>query len=699
QGFLSKKVTMTEEEICKPLTTQKLALKDLLMLGSQKSLKFSLIHLKLLVSIPVIDLEGIYNDPKTRKEIVDGVRDAAETWGFFQVINHGISTSVMEDMKEGALRFFEQDTEIKKTFYTRDVSRKFIYNSNFNLYKSRVANWRDTFVSSMAPHPPKPEELPEACRDIMVEYSKQVIKLAITLFGLLSEALGLKTKHLEEMGCGEGLSFISQYYPPCPEPELTLGTRNHTDNDFITVLLQDQIGGLQILHQNQWVDVPPVPGALVINIGDIMQLISNDRFKSVEHRVLANKAVSRISVACFFTTSYQKTSKLYGPIKELLSETNPPVYRETTIRELMAVINSAGIQVQESDYDRKRDLQAFDDTKAGVKGLVDAGVTRVPHIFIRPPKDSDNNITTSKNPVTVSIPVIDLEGIHGDPITRKEVVDRVRNASETWGFFQVVNHGIPVSIVEEMIAGVRRFFEQDTEVKKRFYTRDVTKKFVYNSNFDLHTAPVANWRDTFFSYMAPYLPKPEELPEACRDIMQEYSKQVMMLGSCLFGLLSESLGLKTDHLEKMDCAEGLAFISHYYPACPEPELTLGTSKHSDNDFLTGSKCFIRIAGLIFLPFLEPLLSILEISCRQLISNDKFKSVEHRVLANRDGPRISVACFFSTSFQPSSKLYGPIKELLSGEKPPIYRETTINEYLTYFYRHGLDGTSPLRHFKL
>jgi hypothetical protein len=73
-----------------------------------------------------------------------------------------------------------------------------------------------------------------------------------------------------------------------------------------------------------------------------------------------------------------------------------------------------------------------------------------------------------------------------------------------------------VGVLEEMDAGVRRFFEQDVEVKKKFYTRDVTKRFVYNSNFDLHTAPVANWRDTFFSYMAPYPPKPEELPGACR---------------------------------------------------------------------------------------------------------------------------------------------------------------------------------------
>lgn len=84
---------------------------------------------------------------------------------------------------------------------------------------------------------------------------------------------------------------------------------------------------------------------------------------------------------------------------------------------------------------------------------------------------------------------------------------------------------------------------------------------------------------------------------------------------------------------------------------------------------------------------------------QLISNDKFKSSEHRVLANKEGPRVSVACFFSTSLLPSSKLYGPIKELISEENPPKYKETTVNNYVTYSLARGLDGTSPLLDFKL
>ncbi|XP_074281799.1 1-aminocyclopropane-1-carboxylate oxidase homolog 1-like [Silene latifolia] len=350
-----------------------------------------------------------------------------------------------------------------------------------------------------------------------------------------------------------------------------------------------------------------------------------------------------------------------------------------------------------SKYDRAAELKAFDETKAGVKGLVDSGITTIPKFFIH---SNDSSLSSTPSKTHASIPIIDLSD------SRKIIVSRIREASETWGFFQVVNHGIPVLVLEEMLKGAKRFYEQDDEVKKEYYTRDSSKKMVYNSNYDLYTGPAANWRDTFYCFMAPQPPKPEDLPSTCREILVEYSKQVMGLGKLLMELLSEALGLNPCHLNDMGCSEGLAVLCHYYPACPQPELTLGTSKHADDGFLT-VLLQDQIGGLQILhdnqwfdvPPAPGALVINIADLLQLITNDRFKSVEHRVLANKDGPRISVACFFSTGFQLSSKIYGPIKELLSEANPPLYKEVSVREYVAYSQNKGLNGISGLLNFKL
>lgn len=105
----------------------------------------------------------------------------------------------------------------------------------------------------------------------------------------------------------------------------------------------------------------------------------------------------------------------------------------------------------------------FEESKAGVRGLVEAGITRIPRMFYC---DTPQNPTSGCN---FSIPIIDLKGMH------TEVVNRIQKASEECGFFQVINHGIPVDLLERMIDGVRCFNEQDVEVWRQFYTRDNTK--------------------------------------------------------------------------------------------------------------------------------------------------------------------------------------------------------------------------------
>ncbi|CAN6694129.1 unnamed protein product [Malus baccata var. baccata] len=108
-----------------------------------------------------------------------------------------------------------------------------------------------------------------------------------------------------------------------------------------------------------------------------------------------------------------------------------------------------------TNYDRKSEVKAFDDTK-GVKGLVDAGITEL-HRFFHHPPESDvhyqiNNSGSDSEATQFSISVIDLQGLDrlDSPTKRKEIVAKVGEASETWGFFQIVNHGIPVDVLEEI---------------------------------------------------------------------------------------------------------------------------------------------------------------------------------------------------------------------------------------------------------
>ncbi|KAK6781018.1 hypothetical protein RDI58_023202 [Solanum bulbocastanum] len=350
------------------------------------------------------------------------------------------------------------------------------------------------------------------------------------------------------------------------------------------------------------------------------------------------------------------------------------------------------------DYDPSNEKKAIDDTKAGVKGLVDSGIVEIPRIFIRPSHELAEELTMCKS--TLQVPVVDLSGIEVED-ERKKIVNEIRDASEKWGFFQLINHGVPSSVLEGMIDGTRKFHEQDVEVKQEYYSSDPTRGVRFESNLQLLTTKGRNatWKDTL--YISKLVSEPDEIPEVCRKILVEYKNHVIKLGDILLGLLSEALGLKPDHLKAADCDKGLMLACHYYPACPQPELTLGTGKHTDPVFLTillqdqsGGLQVMRDNQWADVEPIEHGLVINIGDLLQIVSNDKFVSAIHRVVANKVGPRISAASFFTGGSTPP-KMYGPIKELISDENPPLYKEFLATDYTAKYFSKPLDTRDLFR----
>ncbi|XP_057517627.1 1-aminocyclopropane-1-carboxylate oxidase homolog 1-like isoform X2 [Amaranthus tricolor] len=282
--------------------------------------------------VPIINLEGY--EGKRRNMIKTEMLQASKSWGIFQVLNHEVLMDVMKNMLESVYDFHEQPKEMKEAYYSHDSSRKVWYYVTLHS-THKAALWKDTIACQFENTRADFEALPLICRKRMSDYVEHIIELKGKLSELLSEALGLEHDHLELMECMDARKVVGHYYPACPEPDMTLGTAHHSDPYFFTILLQGDIDGLQVLHQDQWIDVKPLDGALIVIIGDMLQLITNNMVRTAEHRVLANRKGPRLSAACFFYPNGRNKDRKYGPIKELLSDNNPAFYKEITHAEYL----------------------------------------------------------------------------------------------------------------------------------------------------------------------------------------------------------------------------------------------------------------------------------------------------------------------------------------------------------------------------
>lgn len=349
-------------------------------------------------------------------------------------------------------------------------------------------------------------------------------------------------------------------------------------------------------------------------------------------------------------------------------------------------------------YDRLTQVKQFDESKIGVKGLVDSGVTTIPSFFHQPPENLPG--PKPKNRPKLTVPVIDLSG------ERSAVVEEVRRSASTLGFFQIVNHSIPKTLIDSVLNDIKTFFEQSTDYKMQFYHREIGKGAAYSTNFDLYQSKAASWRDTLQARMAPVEPVWDAVPEMCRAALKDWDKAVVGLAEELMSILCEGLGVKSDRLKELSFLEARVDAAHYYPRCPQPDLTVGLTAHTDPGALT-VLVQNEVGGLLQVKSGDdwadveavPGAVVINIGdLLQMMSNDEYKSVEHRVLANPvEGARVSLAVFFNPSNRDG--VYAPFPELISAEKPAVYREFTYADYIGRFFKKELDGKTLTNFYKI
>ncbi|KAF8398555.1 hypothetical protein HHK36_017486 [Tetracentron sinense] len=275
-------------------------------------------------SIPVIDMSK-WDDPK----VADSICDAAEKWGFFQVINHGVPIGVLENVKEATHRFFGLPAEEKRK-YTKECSptNNVRYGTSFSPQAERSLEWKDYLSLFYKSENEASAFWPPECKDETLEYMKRSEPVIRQLLEALMRRMNVKEIDQTKASLLMGSKRINlNYYPICPNPELTVGVGRHSDVSTLTFLLQDDVGGLYVrrFDGDGWVHVPPITGSLVINVGDALQIMSNGRYKSVEHRVVANESKNRISVPIFVNPS---PSDIIGPLPEVLESGEKAVYKQ-----------------------------------------------------------------------------------------------------------------------------------------------------------------------------------------------------------------------------------------------------------------------------------------------------------------------------------------------------------------------------------
>jgi isopenicillin N synthase-like dioxygenase len=280
---------------------------------------------------------------------------ACRASGCFQLRNHSLDAtlcaSVLSEMEHFFALSHAEKLSVERTaenpwgFYDRELTKN-------------VRDWKEIFdigpASRGGPFSGASTPWPALTnfRGIMEAYYAACESLALALLADIGECLGVRPGTLErEFGEGHSSFLRLNYYPPCTNPDHHLGISHHTDAGALTLLLPDTQPGLQFQLGNDWHTVAAQPGALIVNIGDIVQVWSNDAYRAPLHRVLANASHSRFSSPFFLNPRYDT---VYAPLPGALKG-GAPRYRPITWGEFRAGraagdYADVGAEIQISDF-------------------------------------------------------------------------------------------------------------------------------------------------------------------------------------------------------------------------------------------------------------------------------------------------------------------------------------------------------------
>ncbi|KAK4348072.1 hypothetical protein RND71_034411 [Anisodus tanguticus] len=306
-------------------------------------------------TFPVVNMEML--NTEKRAATLDKIKDACENWGFFEVVNHGISHDLLDTVE----RF-------TKEHYKKCMEQRFkemVASKGLEAVQTEIEDldWESTFflkhlpVSNISEVP----DLEDDYRKIMKEFADKLEKLAEQLLDVLCENLGLEQGYLKKAFYGsKGPTFGTKVsnYPPCPKPDLIKGLRAHTDAGGIILLFQDdKVSGLQLLKDGKWIDVPPMRHSIVINLGDQLEVITNGKYKSVEHRVIAQTDGNRMSLASFYNPG---SDAVIYPAPELLEKEEKEkklIYPKFVFEDYMKLYAGLKFQAKEPRFEAMKAVE------------------------------------------------------------------------------------------------------------------------------------------------------------------------------------------------------------------------------------------------------------------------------------------------------------------------------------------------------